>query len=353
MDLGMEYVFISHKNDEPDRGVTDRLYRYLTSHKICAWYDEQLRAGDWPEQLSIKLHGATAYILVASKQSLDSFEVTDEIGSMREEVKNNGKKIIVLALDDHIFHLPPSTVDYYLGSNRNQAVALYLCASEEEGFERVRSYLAPLVEEFENNPDNFIYEGNVLKRYRGTDPIVAVPSFTEEIAEGAFSGNDTLSKVTIPPSVRCIARNAFFGCSSLMAVEGMTGVLCCDRSAFDRTPVAGALMGIKMLHGVVLGGDCEGDVLELPVGARTVANHAFVCSEAKKIVFPEGLVHIGVSAFRDCYNVEELEFPKSLQSIGKGAFRGCFTLNSAVFHGELPPKAAEAFDNIQPKEAKE
>lgn len=355
MGTEMKYVFISHKNAEPDRGVTNRLYHYLTSHNLGVWYDAQLRAGDWPAQLSIKLHGATAYILVASKRSLapSSYEVTDEVGIMRDECKYNEKKIIILALDDYVFHLPPGTADYFLGSNRNQAVLLYNYASEEEAFEQVRLYLSSQLEEFENNPADFIFGANVLKKYNGADSIVVVPSFTEEIAEDAFSGNDALLKVVIPASVRCIGRRAFFGCSALTVVEGMEGVCYCDCNAFDRTPIAGALKGIKILNGIALGRDCEGDVLELPVGVRTVANRAFICSEAKKIVFPEGLVHIGASAFRDCYNVEALEFPKSLQRIGKGAFYGCFSLKKAVFHGELPPEASGAFDNISPEEAKE
>lgn len=352
MDLGMKYVFISHKNEEPDRGVTDRLYRYLCSHKLGAWYDAQLCAGEWPEQLSIKLRGAAVYVLVASARSLarSSYEVTDEIGKMREECKHNGKKIVILALDDYIFHLPPGTADYFLGSNRHQAVLLYQYASEEEAFEKVRSYLSEELEEFENDPGDFIYEANVLKSYTGKDPIVVIPSFTEEIAEDAFKGNGYLSKVMIPASVRCIGRRAFFGCAALMTVEGMAGVQCCDRNAFERTPVAGALKGMNVLNGVALGGDCTENVLELPAGTRTVACRAFVCNAAKKIVFPEGLAHIGACAFRDCFNVEELEFPKSLQSVGKGAFCGCFSLKKAVFHGKLPPQASEGFDNIQLEE---
>lgn len=355
MDSGMKYVFISHKNEEPDRGITDRLYRYLTDHKLGAWYDAQLLAGDWPEQLSIKLHGAAAYVLVASKLSLapSSYEVTDEVGKMREECKRNGKKIIVLALDDYVFHLPPGTADYFLGGNRNQAVLLYQYDSEEEAFEKVRYYLSTELEEFENNPDDFLYEANVLKAYRGKDPIVVIPSFTEEIAENAFSGNGSLLKVVIPEAVRCIGRRAFFGCSSLMTVEGMTGVQCCDCNAFDRTPVVRDLKGVNILNCVALGGKCAAGVLELPAETRTVACRAFVCNDAERIVFPEGLIHIGAYAFRDCYNVAELEFPKGLRSVGKGAFCGCFSLKKAVFHGKVPPRAAEAFDNIQPEETKE
>ena len=346
MESGMKYAFISHKNEEPDLGVTNRLYSYLSSHKLGVWYDAQLGAG-------VKLHGASAYILVASERSLakSSYEVKGEVALMRRETKN-GKKLIILALDDYIFHLPPGTVDYLLGSNLNQAVMLYKYASEEEAFEKVRSYLSTELDEFENDPHDFVYEENVLKTYLGSDPTVTIPSFTEEIAEDAFNGNGTLAKVMIPPSVRRIGKRAFFGCSTLFAVEGMAGVRSCDRSAFDRTPVMGALKGIKVLNGVALGGECAGEVLELPEGTLTVACRAFVCNEAKEIVFPEGLVHIGANAFRDCYNVEKLEFPKSVESVGEGAFSGCFSLKKAIFYGKLPPQASEAFDNIQPEEVK-
>lgn len=349
----MRYAFISHKNEvEPDKGISQRMYKYLCENNLAVFYDGNLGSGDWTEQLSKLIRGASVYIVIASEHSLVSPEVLDEISIMRNERNKYGKSLIPFIIDDYFFNMPASSADYLLGGNRNQAVVLSKFSSEAEAFERLKYYLLQELEIFHNNRDDFEFEGNVLKRYKGTDSFVEVPDFVEEIADNAFSGNTAITKVYLPDSVRRIGRMAFMGCGNLLTVDGMKGVCSCEQSAFERTAVFQDDCAVRLLNGVLFGGSESGEELVIPDGTRTVAVRAFVCNEAKRIVFPEGLEYIDAYAFRDCCNLSEVEFPKTLKGIAKGGFKGCFMLKKAIFRGALPPNVSEAFDNVVLEEIK-
>lgn len=344
----MKYVFISHRNVEPDQTITMKTYNYLSEHKLAAWYDNGLRVGDWADQISKKLHGASAYILIASKASLTSEEVIDEIGLMRQERQKNGKALIPFIIDDYFFNMKAGSADYFLGSNRNQAVILSKFPDEESAFARLADYLNDVLESFENNPDDFVFDEThkILKKYTGRDSFVTVPGFVREIAENAFSFNSELEKVKIPPSVKIIGKRAFFGCGSLTSVEGMAGVEGCDVTAFDRTGIYIGKDNGYLLNGVVFGGEPAQDgKLTVPQSARVIATRAFPCKNVSSIIFCEGLEHIGARAFVDCFGIKEIKFPASVKSVGLKAFDGCSNLESAVFEGEIPEDAENAFNN--------
>ncbi len=344
----IKYVFISHRNVQPDQDITTKIYNYLSEHKLAAWYDNGLRVGDWADQISKKLHGASAYILIASKDSLVSDEVIDEIGLMRQERQKNVKALIPFIIDDYFFNMEAGSADYFIGSNRNQAVILSKFPDEESAFACLADYLKDVLETFENNPDDFLFDEThkILKKYKGHDRIVAVPGFVREISENAFSFNADLEKVKIPSSVKSICKRAFFGCEKLVAVDGMTGIEGCDVTAFDKTGVQIDRDNNFLLNGVVFGGEPAPDgKIAVPYGARVIATRAFPCKNVKSIVFPDGLEHIGARAFVDCFGVEEVVFPASIKTVGLKAFDGCSALKSAVFEGKTPEGAENAFNN--------
>lgn len=344
----IKYVFISHRNVEPDQTITMKIYNYLSNHKLAAWYDNGLRVGDWADQISKKLHGASAYILIASKDSLVSEEVIDEIGLMRRERQKNGKALIPFVIDDYYFNMEAGSADYFIGSNRNQAVILSKFPDEESAFARLADYLNDVLESFDNNPDDFVFDGThkILKKYNGNDSFVTVPGFVREIGENAFSFNTVLEKVKIPPSVKVIGKRAFFGCANLRLAEGMAGIESCDITAFDRTGVYIGKDNGYLLNGVVFGGEPSPDgELAVPQSARVIATRAYPCKNVTRINLPDGLEYIGARAFVDCFGVKEIVFPASIKTVGLKAFDGCSTLESAVFKGEIPEDAANAFNN--------
>ncbi len=344
---GLKYVFISHKNVQPDQGITERLSEYLSNQKLAWWYDFGMRAGNWDEQISKKLRGATAYVIIASKASLnnDSVQVLKEVSMMDQEVQSNKKIIIPFVIDDYYFKMEPGGADYHLGGNRYQAVVLSKFPDEESAFHKLADYLKDVLEVFENNPKDFVIENNVLKKYLGKDCVVAVPRSIEEIADGAFCFNEYVEKVKIPESVKIICKRAFFACKNLASVGGMSGVEICDPTAFDQTPINVPEEDKFMLNGVVFRCPLSEDKkLVIPQGAKVIASRAFSCTDAEEIIFPEGLEHIGIRAFVDCCDIKEVNFPKSLKSIGLKAFDGCYALEKAVFAGDIPAGAFEAFN---------
>ena len=63
-------------------------------------------------------------------------------------------------------------------------------------------------------------ESAVLIEYNGSDTLIEVPGEVNgrpvaEIGEGAFTGNKSIQRVTLPESVAVIGENAFAGCSEL------------------------------------------------------------------------------------------------------------------------------------------
>ncbi len=63
-------------------------------------------------------------------------------------------------------------------------------------------------------------ESAVLIEYNGSDTLIEVPGEVNgrpvaEIGEGAFAGNQSIQRVTLPESVAVIGENAFAGCSEL------------------------------------------------------------------------------------------------------------------------------------------
>ena len=353
-----KYVFISHSNKEPDRSLLLRLDEYLTSQKLCAWYDVTgLRGDKWTLQIGNRIRNATAYVLIASTNSLTSPEVRDELDKIRYEKVHCNKVIIPLVMDDVYFTMIREDDFLYsvLGSNSDQAVMMSKFTTEQAAFERLGEYLKDYLDEFDNNPKDFVTDstGARLKKYAGTDTLVRVPSTISEIGEFAFSGNKQLQKVIIPSSVTKLERYAFGSCSNLVSVEGMQGVQSCDATAFKDTGVPCDQSNGYTVCGIVMNGQVTDGVLTIPQGTRAIACSSFVCCEAEKIVFPDGLEHIGAMAFKSCPNIKEVVFPSSLKTIGKKAFADCMELTTATFKGKIPTDVEQAFGKINIRELDE
>ena len=66
-----------------------------------------------------------------------------------------------------------------------------------------------------------------------------------------------------------------------------------------------------------------------------IGNFAFENSKASKIVLPDTVEYIGLSAFKNCENLKTVEFGNGLERIGRTAFVICPSLEKIIFPDSL------------------
>lgn len=344
-----KYVFISHSNKQPDKGITDRLVSYLKSKNLGVWYDGMLSGKPYPGEISAHLRNATAYILVESFNSLSSEEVVNEMGMIYGE-KKKGKLFNPLLVDKSYFENPSrfdENLDYYFGNRSDQGVDMSKYPDEDSAFQKMAEYLMPVLGESVNNISDFVIKDKMqcLVKYTGKDEFVSIPNGIKEISAEAFMFNKTLSRIEIPDSVETIGAFAFCECKKLTSIMGMKGVKSCGRKAFDDIGIEFDRSNGYMLNGVVLGGEVIDRKLVIPEGARVIADAAFSCTSAEEVIFPEGLEYIGVNAFANSCRIKCVTLPKSLKALGERAFGGCISLKEVTLCGEEPQGFSKAFNN--------
>lgn len=342
-----KYVFISHSNLEPDKTITNELYKFLCDKKVCCWYDKNLVGNDYDTQIGSKLRDASVFLLVASENSL-KVRPDRVLGEIRVADDDAIRlPIVPFAIDDAIRHtkdIDPAAV-LRLNGNSKQTVYLTNYKTKEEAFEEVYRLLGTFgLTELKNNPDDFVHDatGAKLLQYKGNDKFVEVPDFINEIGEYAFK-NCAVENLTIPSSVAKIGEYAFLKCENLVSVDGMSGVTECASTAFAGTPLKFCKDNGYAINGVVLGGDVDDEELNLAEGSKTIADNAFELGTFKKLNLPHGLEHIGKSAFAGCMGITQVRIPATVKTIGKNAFQTCLRLEEVIFEGK-PPENFERQD---------
>ena len=137
--------------------------------------------------------------------------------------------------------------------------------------------------------DGFEIQGNVIKKYNGSDSIVTIPSFggIDTIGERAFAGNASVTKVIIPDCIEYIKKEAFKRCA----------------------------------------------INEISLGKNVyrIEKLAFAeCRGLSKLVLPNSVRWIEDYAFRDCMGLEEIKLPNGTCSIEPNAFTGCARVKNVV-----------------------
>lgn len=164
------------------------------------------------------------------------------------------------------------------------------------------------------------------------------------IADNAFIGNTTLTRVTFSGGFESIGAYAFEGCTALESVKMPTTLQVLGEQAFNGCVKLTAITvpsGVKriekntFLHCEKLAAVTLPDTLT-HIGAQAFAG----CTELAAIELKDGLEKIGQSAFKDS-GLEEIELPASVGYVGAYAFRNCKSLTRAI----LSAKIEYAVDN--------
>lgn len=371
---GQKYIFISHSNRPGDYELTNRLFRFLTAHNLCCWYDGLIGAGNWQKQIYSHLVDASLFIFVASKNSLVSREVKNErtmmdnlcqwsslsaeekdseIEKQMSHIYGGRKTIITLAIDDYINQpdIRKGGMGYITGDCCDTCVYLSKFDGDEDRafmqLLRLIDGIPDAVSRLSNNPTDFVYDesGSVLVKYNGSDGVVVIPEYVTDIALDAFRGRKKIERIVLHRGVKTIGNRAFLGCSDLCVIDGAESVTECGLYPVDGTLVESAAANGYSFGCVVTGGEVKSDELIINEKALTIADGAFMCGQFKKLTLNEGLVRIGSRAFAGCSGLEELIVPSSVKSIGSNAFKGCYNLKTVTLDKDLYQSADDAFDN--------
>ena len=129
------------------------------------------------------------------------------------------------------------------------------------------------------------------------------------IADNAFKGNKTITKVTIPKNVTTIGANAFNGCTKLSTVTIGSSVTSIGANAFK---------GCKVLTKVTI-----------PSKVTTIGSNAFNgCTKLKTVTVGNNVTTIGTNAFKSCKALTKITLPSKTTKIGANAFNGCSKLKT-------------------------
>ncbi len=209
---------------------------------------------------------------------------------------------------------------------------------------------------------------------------ITIPENVRSIGISAFEGCSSLEKINIPASVNKIGHSVFAVCSSLekITVSADNKYFVSDENGIlfnkDKTKLisypAGnkkteyvipmcveeieraAFRGQKYLEeiiwkngnvklGVSAFSGCENLVrVDVPEGVTVLMDWAFnSCSSLKDVKLPESLETIGCGVFNFCVSLESIELPSNLKFINDNAFKECVSLKSV----DIPNGVTEIF----------
>ena len=141
-----------------------------------------------------------------------------------------------------------------------------------------------------------------IEGYSGDPTKLEIPAEIDgkkvvSIAEGAFTAQTKLEKITLPDSVTEIGPRAFADCRNLRSVTA-PGV---------------TVIGIEAFQG---------------------------CDDLKTVTFSASLASVGDRAFHSCGKLQALTAPATLTEIGTDAFAGCGNLHLEVSENKLAAEIA-------------
>ena len=146
------------------------------------------------------------------------------------------------------------------------------------------------------------------------------------IGSRAFFGV-RLSSINIPASVTSIGSYAFSECKYLTAVNIPASVTTIGERAFYDSAVRTVTL------------DVDGNL-------KTIGAYAFAERELTTITIPRGVTTIGEGAFQGCALIKDVVIPSSVTTIGEGAFKNCSGLQTFTFSegSQLTTIGAHFFD---------
>lgn len=175
-------------------------------------------------------------------------------------------------------------------------------------------------------------EGSVLKSGVGccdSNGVYVVGDDIVEISEGAFAGDNDLTKVVIGNSVKKIDAGAFASCPNLKEVVMGDSVEIIGSHCFYNCSTLTSIVlskNIKIIYPYTFSECRVLESIEIPSGVTKISHIAFGnCYALSSITLPQTIEIIEYQAFANCISLDYIDFESltSLKNIGTSAFYGC------------------------------
>ncbi|WP_243136695.1 leucine-rich repeat protein [Acetobacterium paludosum] len=182
----------------------------------------------------------------------------------------------------------------------------------------------------------------VITAYSGPGGELVVPGTIDGttvigIKSEAFSSNDSLTKVTLPDTIKNFSENCFMSCTKLQTInipKALTSIpLDCFNSCYNLETVTIPTEASVQTIGVNAFNFTKLKTIALSVTVISIGNYAFRgCNQLTTVTFTANsqLKTIGKDAFAGT-GLTTLSLPKSLTSLGKEAFNQCVHLTTLNF----------------------
>ena len=193
-------------------------------------------------------------------------------------------------------------------------------------------------------------DGEITK-YIGHESELEIPAEIDgieivAIAEDAFSGDDELTSVILPDTIKKIGDNAFASTGSLREINLPDGLEEIGKSAFEASGVESivvpasvkmigeeAFRGMSRLESAVI----RTELKELPAGLFDND------SSLTEVALPDSIERIRENAFKKCAQLRTINFPEELRVIDSYAFQDCDTLETVTLPDQVTDVKQFAF----------
>ena len=195
------------------------------------------------------------------------------------------------------------------------------------------------------------YSHRTLKKFSANPDVhsFCVASGTVAIGEWVFEGNEGLTEVTLPPSVKRIKTRAFKNCKNLESinleyVEEIESEAFYNCKKLQATLSPQVQIGVKTFHNCKKISDSKGFIITsgilldyfgndkepvIPDCVTKIGREAFAENKRiESIVIPDSVQEIDERAFSNCPNLKTVRLPEMLKQLNHGVFSNCSSLET-------------------------
>lgn len=291
----------------------------LGAFRATVDYDAGDNASNWVQDIYSsggKLHFRVEDNVADSKRSATIHLAPEDKGSVEIRINQSGTKRA------------------YIELNTPGTLASFIDFSKKERYKHIR-----LVAENGINADDI----NTLRNKElAIEDIDLADVFLMNLPEGAFEGNRTLQKMTLPKGVLSIGNGAFadsrlkylkFSGAPMLNTIGDRAFESCSGLKMEGVFTASLQsIGERAFAGAFTESESNDLNLSGASALRTIGKDAFrACNTLTALTLPVNLAEIGEGAFSECYNLSGiLTLPVSLTTIGAEAFYNCKNLTGTL-----------------------